>query len=123
MSDKYVGAIVMDLNGTDIEVASVDHQFTTGRVIVKTMNRTGRAAGTARGIADHTLRVSVPIPKTGEPNWSAVLDAKITMEPGDGGGQRETWTGVFLISIGSKYQVEGEAMRDLEMGTLNYYTE
>ncbi|MCF6763774.1 MULTISPECIES: phage tail protein [Pseudomonas] len=123
MSDKYVGAIVMDLNGTDIEVASVDHQFTTGRVIVKTMNRTGRAAGTARGIADHTLRVSVPIPKTGEPNWSAVLDAKITMEPGDGGGQRETWTGVFLISIGSKYQVEGEAMRDLEMGALNYYTE
>ena len=123
MSDKYVGAIVMDLNGTDIEVASVDHQFTTGRVIVKTMNRTGRAAGTARGIADHTLRVSVPIPKTGEPNWSAVLDAKITMEPGDGGGQRETWTGVFLISIGSKYQVEGEAMRDLEMGALNYYPE
>ena len=123
MSDKYVGAIVMDLNGTDIEVASVDHQFTTGRVIVKTMSRTGRAAGTARGIADHTLRVSVPIPKTGEPNWSAVLDAKITMEPGDGGGQRETWTGVFLISIGSKYQVEGEAMRDLEMGALNYYTE
>ena len=123
MSDKYVGAIVMDLNGTDIEVASVDHQFTTGRVIVKTMNRTGRAAGTARGIADHTLRVSVPIPKTGEPNWSAVLDAKITMEPGDGGGKRETWTGVFLISIGSKYQVEGEAMRDLEMGALNYYTE
>ena len=123
MSDKYVGAIVMDLNGTDIEVASVDHQFTTGRVIVKTMNRTGRAAGTARGIADHTLRVSVPIPKTGEPIWSAVIDAKITMEPGDGGGQRETWTGVFLISIGSKYQVEGEAMRDLEMGALNYYTE
>ena len=123
MSDKYVGAIVMDLNGTDIEVASVDHQFTTGRVIVKTMNRTGRAAGTARGIADHTLRVSVPIPKTGEANWSAVLDAKITMEPGDGGGQRATWTGVFLISIGSKYQVEGEAMRDLEMGALNYYTE
>lgn len=123
MSDKYVGAIVMDLNGTDIEVASVDHQLTTGRVIVKTMNRTGRAAGTARGIADHTLRVSVPIPKTGEPIWSAVLDAKITMEPGDGGGQRETWTGVFLISIGSKYQVEGEAMRDLEMGALNYYTE
>ncbi|WP_339429505.1 phage tail protein [Pseudomonas taetrolens] len=123
MSDKYVGAIVMDLNGTDIEVASVDHQFTTGRVVVKTMNRTGQAAGTAKGIADHTLRVSVPIPKTSEPNWSAVLDAKITMEPGDGGGQRETWTGVFLISIGSKYQVEGEAMRDLEMGALNYYAE
>lgn len=123
MSDKYVGAIVMDLNGTDVEVASVDHQYTTGRTVVKTMNRSGRAAGTSKGIADHTLRLSVPIPKTGEPNWAAVLDAKITMEPGDGGGQRETWTGVFLISIGSKYQVEGEAMRDLEMGALNYYTE
>ena len=123
MADNYVGQIVLEINGTDYEVTSVEPSLKTGRKVVKTMNRTGRAAGTARGIADHTLRVSVPIPKTGEPNWSAVLDAKITMEPGDGGGQRETWTGVFLISIGSKYQVEGEAMRDLEMGALNYYTE
>ncbi|MNP84784.1 hypothetical protein D3C76_1842440 [compost metagenome] len=63
------------------------------------------------------------IPKSGEPNWRAMLDAKITIEPVDGGGDRETWTGVSLIEMGSKYQMEGEATRDLTLAALNYYTE
>ena len=50
-------------------------------------------------------------------------DAKITIEPVDGGGDRESWTGVSLIEMGSKYQLEGEATRDLTLSALNYYTE
>lgn len=123
MSDNYVSQIVLSINGQDYEIKSLDHSFKTGRVVVKTMNRTGRAKGTAKGMEDHELRVSVAIPKTGEPNWRAMLDAKITIEPVDGGGQRETWTGVALMEMGSKYQLEGEATRDLTLSALNYYME
>ncbi|NNN24386.1 phage tail protein [Pseudomonas nitroreducens] len=123
MSDNYVGQIVLSINGADYEIKSLEHTLKTGRSVVKTMNRLGRALGTAKGITDHDLRISVPIPKSGEPDWNAMMDAKITIEPLDGGGKRETWTGVALIEMGSKYQLEGEATRDLTVSALNYYQE
>jgi hypothetical protein len=123
MSDSYVGQIVLSINGTDYEIKSLDHTVKTGRTVVKTMNRNRRPLGTSAGVEEHDLRVSVAIPKTGEPNWRAMLDAKITIEPVDGGGERETWTGVSLLEMGSKYQLEGEATRDLTLAALNYYTE
>jgi hypothetical protein len=123
MADTYVGQIVLEINGTDYEVTSVEPVLKTGRKVVKTMNRTGRATGTAKGIEEHELKISVPIPKNGEPDWRALLDAKLTTYSQDGGGKRETWTGCCLIEVGSKYQVEGEATRDLNIAALNYYTE
>ncbi|WEA18935.1 phage tail protein [Pseudomonas juntendi] len=123
MSDIYVGQIVLSINGVDYEVKSLDDTVKTGRTVVKTMNRSGRPSGTAKGMEEYDLRVSVAIPKTGEPNWRAMLDAKITIEPQDGGGKRETWTGVSLVEMGSKYQLEGEATRDLTLTALNYYEE
>ena len=123
MSDNYVGQIMLTLNGEDYEIKSLDATFRSGRTVVKTMNRQRRPLGTAAGVDDHELRISVAIPKNGEPNWRAMTDAKITIEPVDGGGQRETWTGVALVEMGSKYQLEGEATRDLTLSALNYYTE
>lgn len=123
MADTYVGLIVLEINGTDYEVTSVEPVLKTGRKVVKTMNRTGRATGTAKGIEEHELKISVPIPKSGEPDWRALLDAKLTTYPQDGGGKRETWTGCCLMEVGSKYQVEGEATRDLSIAALNYYKE
>ncbi|MBK5005288.1 phage tail protein [Pseudomonas sp. S32] len=123
MSDIYVGQIVLSINGVDYEVKSLDDTVKTGRTVVKTMNRSGRPSGTSKGMEEYDLRVSVAIPKTGEPNWRAMLDAKITIEPQDGGGKRETWTGVSLVEMGSKYQLEGEATRDLTLTALNYYEE
>lgn len=123
MADNYVGQIVLSINGADYEIKSLDHTTKTGRTVVKTMNRKRRPLGTAAGVADHELRVSVAIPKSGEPKWVAMMDAKITIEPVDGGGQRETWTGVALIEMGSKYQLDGEATRDLTLSALDYYTE
>ena len=123
MSDIYVGQIVLSINGTDYEVKSLDDTLKTGRVVVRTMNRKGRPSGTAAGMAEYELRVSVAIPKSGEPNWAAMVDAKVTIEPLDGGGKRETWTGVSLVEMGSKYQLEGEATRDLTLVALNKYEE
>lgn len=123
MSDSYVGMIVLSINGVDYECKSLEDTLKTGRTVVKTMNRSGRPKGSAKGIEEYELKVSVAIPKTGEPNWRAMVDAKITIEPQDGGGQRESWTGVSLTEMGSKYQLEGEATRDLTLTALNYYTE
>lgn len=123
MSDNYVGQIVLSINGVDYECKSVEDGLKTGRVPVKTMNRGGRPKGTAKGIEEFDLKVTVAIPKAGEPNWRAMVDAKVTVEPQDGGGQRETWTGVSLVEMSSKYQLEGEATRDLTLLALNYYTE
>lgn len=123
MSDKFVGMIVLEINGTEYEVTSVEPSLKTGRKVVKTMNRTGRPSGTAKGIEEHELKISVAIPKAGEPDWRALMDAKLTIFPQDGGGKRESWTGCSLLEAGSKYQVEGEATRDLTIAALNYYTE
>jgi hypothetical protein len=123
MSDNYVGQIVLSVNGADYEIKELNHTLKTGRIVVKTMNRKGRPLGTAEGVEDYSLTVSVAIPKAGEPDWRAMLDAKITIEPLDGGGQRETWTGVSLVEMGSKYVLEGEATRNLQLTALNYYTE
>ncbi|WP_286799892.1 phage tail protein [Pseudomonas sp. UBA4034] len=123
MADKYVGQIVLEINGAEYEVTSVEPTLKTGRKVVKTMNRTGRATGTVGGIEEHELKISVPIPKSGEPEWRALVDAKLTIYPQEGGGKRETWTGCSLIDVGSKYQVEGESTRDLNIVALNYYTE
>lgn len=123
MSDSYVGQIVLSINGTDYEIKSLDHTLRSGRTVVKTMNRQRRPLGTAAGVEDHDLRVSVAIPKSGEPNWRAMTDAKVTIEPVDGGGKRESFTGVALIEMGTRYQLEGEAVRDLTLAALNYYEE
>ncbi|OAN31149.1 hypothetical protein [Pseudomonas oryzihabitans] len=123
MSDNYVGQIVLSFNGVDYECKSIEDTLKTGRTVVKTMNRSGKPKGSAKGMEEYDLKITVPIPKTGEPNWRAMVDAKITTEPQDGGGQRETWTGVSLVEMSSKYQLEGEATRDLTLIALNYYTE
>ncbi|WP_110972142.1 phage tail protein [Pseudomonas huaxiensis] len=123
MTDKFVGMIVLEINGSEYEVTSVEPSLKTGRKVVKTMNRSGRATGTAKGIEEYELKISVAIPKTGEPDWRALMDAKLTIFPQDGGGKRESWTGCSLIELGSKYQVEGEATRDLTIAALNYYQE
>lgn len=123
MADIFVGQVVLEINGTDYEVLSVEPSLKTGRKVVKTMNKSGRPTGTAKGIEEHDLKISVAIPKKGEPDWRALVDAKLTIYPQDGGSVRKTWTGCSLIEMGSKYQVEGEATRDLTIVALNYYEE
>jgi hypothetical protein len=43
--EEYVGAIVLYVDGQEIEVTDVRPQTNTGRKLVKTMNSTGRAKG------------------------------------------------------------------------------
>ena len=117
MSDAtYAGAIVMEVNGTEVEIVSLKPQTTTGRKPVKTMNRKRRIAGYCTGVATYSLTVSVPIPVDGEEmDWENVVDAKLVIYPVNGKGQRKAYTGCVVEKMGEKYESEGEAKRDLTM--------
>lgn len=123
MADIYVGLIVLEINGTEYEVQSFEPTITTNRRPVNTMNRTGKPLGHAKGIETYELQVTVAIPKDGEPDWRTLIDAKLTIYPQDGGGKRETYTGCWLMTVGSRFGTEAEATRQLTLGALNYYTE
>lgn len=120
---EYLGAIIMEIDGQEIEVESLDTTHSTGRKPVKTMNRTGKVAGFAQGIQEFSLRVTVPIPAEGDLAWAAIEGAKITVYPSVEGGKRVSYTDCFTVSVGDKYQVDREAMRDLGMVALNRYEE
>lgn len=120
MAQEFVGAVVLEWDGKEIECASVSSDITTGKRVVKTMNRAGRAKGHARGVMEIKLSVEVPIPTDGsEPNWLQMENAKVTVVPIDGSGPREVFTGCEIESMSSKYAVEGAAMRSLSITALD----
>mgnify|MGYP000954166482 FL=1 len=120
MSEEFVGAVVLEWDGREIECASVSSDISTGKRLVKTMNRKGRAKGHALGIPDFKLSVEVPIPTDGtEPDWLAIENAKLTIVPIDGVGKREVFTGYEIETMSSKFQVEGAAMRTLSITALD----
>lgn len=120
---EYLGAIVMEIDGQEIEIESLDASVKTGRKLVKTMNKTGRAKGFARGIAEYDLKVTAVIPLTGDIDWAAIQGAKIVVYPLTAGGKRTSYQDCFTVDVGEKYQVDGEAKRDVSMQALNKVVE
>lgn len=115
---EYQGVVVMEVDGREIEIESLDVTHKTGRKLVKTMNRTGRAKGFVKGIGEFELKVTAVIPLTGDIDWAAIEGAKITVTPLTPGGQRTSYLDCFTMDVGKKYQVDGEAKQDLTMGAL-----
>lgn len=118
MTIEYTGAIVLSVDGKDYDVESVDVTRKTGRKAVKTMNRTGKPKGFAKGVAEFTLKLTMPV-TPGDPEWADVEKAKVTLEPLNAGDKRVSYTGCFTVDVGEKYQVDGEAKRDISMEALD----
>lgn len=117
--EEYVGAIVLEWNGQEIEVTDLKEDINTGRKLVKTMNRTGRAKGFSRGIAEYQLTLSVVVPLTGDLDWESMEGGKITQEPLSGsGGKRVTYQDCFTTTVGATYTVDNEAKRDISVQSL-----
>ncbi|MBN1085941.1 phage tail protein [Erwinia aphidicola] len=117
--EEYVGAIVLEWNGQEIEVTDLKEDINTGRKLVKTMNRTGRAKGFSRGIAEYQLTLSVVVPLTGDLDWESMEGGKITQEPLSGsGGKRVTYQDCFTTTVGATYTVDNEAKRDITVQSL-----
>jgi hypothetical protein len=117
--NEYVGSIVLEIDGEEIEVTDFDVQTKTGRKLVKTMNKTGRAKGFAQGIAEYELSLSIVVPLTGDRDWGAIEGGRVTMYPLSGsGGQRVSYIDCFTTEVGAKYTTDNEAKRDIKMNAL-----
>lgn len=115
--EEYEGAIVMEVDGVEVEIVSLDVTKNTGRKLVKTMNRTGRAAGYSKGVEQIDLKVTAVIPATGGIDWAAIEGAKISITP-VGGGQRTSYLDCFTTEVGKSHKVDDEATQDLTMHAL-----
>lgn len=114
--EEFVGAIVLEVDGEEVECASFSVKENTGCLPVKTMNRRARIAGFCQGVTTYELTVAVPIPANGkERNWSKVRDAKLVIYPVNGKGQRTAYTGCCVQDVSAQYESEGEAKRDLTL--------
>lgn len=120
---EYLGAIVMEVDGQEVEIESLDATHKTGRKLVKTMNKSGRARGFAKGIGEHDLKITAVIPVSGDLDWAQIEGAKITIYPQTAGGSRTSYLDCFTLEVGEKYSVDNEAKRDLTMVALREVTE
>lgn len=120
---EYAGAIVLEVDGQEVEVIDLNINSKTGRKVVKTMNKTGRAKGFAKGIAEYDLSITVAIPLAGDLDWDAIEGAKLTIYPISPGGKRESYLDCFTTETGAKYSVDNEARRDLKLAALRKVAE
>lgn len=121
MSDAtYAGAIIMEVNGRDIEIVSLKPQTTTGRKPVKTMNRQGRVMGYADGVTEHKLSLTAAIPIDGtEIDWDNITRAKITIYPINKEERRVSYLDCFTTECSEQYEADNEAKIDIEMIALH----
>lgn len=118
MGIEYDGEIVCEINGIEVDIVSFDDTVKTGRKPVKTMNRTGRPKGSVTGIESIEMKLTAPAPATGEFNWRAMKDARIVIYPVTNPSKRTTFFDSNVDTVGSKYQLEGEVVRDISLYAL-----
>lgn len=113
--EQFVGAITLEWDGREIDCVSLQARESTGRKLVKTMNKTGNAAGFVKGVTQYDLTVVVVVPADGsEPKWADLEGAKLTQEP-IAGGQRVSYLDCFSTDVSESYEVEGEARRTIQL--------
>jgi phosphopantothenate synthetase len=119
MSDQYVGPIVLEVNGKEIEVTSVSPSMDTGRKLVKTMNSTGRARGHVSGIKTYNLTLEAVKPKGLTIVWDDIVDAKLTLFPLEGGDKTITYQNFTVQTVNDQYNVDNEARVSITGFALN----
>ncbi|WP_141109667.1 phage tail protein [Escherichia albertii] len=116
--EEYVGSVVLEIDSREIEVTDLDVQINTGRKLVKTMNKTGRAKGFARGISTYDLSISAVIPEGDEPDWENLEGVKLSVYPLNDNEKRTSYLDCFTTEVGEKYTVDSEARIDIKMSAL-----
>ncbi|KNC89705.1 hypothetical protein [Trabulsiella odontotermitis] len=117
--EEYVGSIVMEVDSQEIEITDFSVQIVTGRKLVKTMNRTGRARGFAQGIATYELSVTAVVPDANVPDWEGMEGVKISIYPLDNSAKRTSYLDCFTTEVGEQYTVDNEAKIDIKLNALN----
>lgn len=117
--EEYVGAIVLEIDSREIEITDLDVQAVTGRKLVKTMNKTGKAKGYSQGIATYELTVSAVVPETDEPDWENLVGVKISKYPLNSSEKRTSYLDCASTEVGEKYSVDNEAKIDVKFFALS----
>lgn len=113
--EEVKGAIVLEVDGKEVEVVDLSATERTGTKPVKTMNRARRVGHFSSGIEEHDLRVTVVIPLSGDMNWGAIKGAKLTEYPVSDNGKRTSYLDCYTVEVGETYNVDNEARRDISM--------
>jgi len=123
MAIDYAGAVVLEINGREVEVVNFNVTNNTGRKLVKTMNSTGRAKGFCSGIETFELSLTVVMP-LGDTSieWRTVKGAKLTQYP-VGGGQQISYLDCATTEVGEQYEVDNEARINIKMNALDKVNE
>lgn len=116
---EYLGAIILEIDGKEYEVESVDVEHKTGRSLVKPMSKTGRPTGYSDGIEEWSLKLTAFIPKTDAQDWDKIVGAKLTVYPVKPGGTRTTYQDCVSLGDSEKYTADGAAKVDVTLAALN----
>ncbi len=123
-TEEFCGAVVLEIDGREIDCTNLSVQVATGRSAVKTMNRNRWIAGYKNGVMTYELSLTVVVPKDGdEPNWANIERGKVSREPIDGNGQRVSYLDCFTVSVGHTYDVDNEARKSITMIAAREVTE
>jgi len=112
---EYAGAMVLEIDGQEIEVVSLSTTTRTGKKPVKVMNRSRLIGGFARGIQEYELRATVAIPLQMDFAWEDIEGAKLTIFPASPAGKRVSYLDCVSTEIGEEYSVDNEARRDVSL--------
>ena len=109
---EYLSRVLLDVNGVQID----DFKSATDKEVelnkrVNLMNKTGFMAATPR----YGVEVEYVVPYSGEFDWSAVKDGRLTLKYEN--GKIITYTGVCTLTIGDeKVDGENETTRSITLG-------
>jgi len=116
---EYLSRVLLDVNGVQID----DFKSATDKEVelnkrVNLMNKTGFMAATPR----YGVEVEYVVPYSGEFDWTAVKDGRLTLEYEN--GKRVTYTGVCTLTVGDeKAEGENETTRAITLGATGKVTE
>ena len=111
---EFVGAVVLEVDGEEIECTSFSAKEATGRQPVKTMNRTRRTKGFTRGVGQYDITFTAVVPTDGTAvDWDAIEDAKISLVPDVAGARPTSYLGFCATEAGESYTVDNEMVVDV----------
>lgn len=89
---RYVGSVVLELDGVEFEVMNFRYSINTGRRRVNTMNPKGRSLGYAKGIATYDVSFDAPvlIDESQDIDWKNITASKLTYWPLDKPAHRKS---------------------------------
>ena len=112
---EYVGAVTLEIDGREYEVVDLSVTHSTGKKIVKTMNRLGKALGFCQGVETFEIDITAVVPIDDDYSWAKLDGAKISITPVSGNGRRVSYINCLATEIGDKYEAEGEARRSIKL--------